>query len=271
MASETHEFTPVEAKSGFDFTTVFGLLVAVTLVVAAIFQGASPEGFIDYPSILIVVGGTLSLVVSCFTYMKLKVGMRQISGAFRSKSLPAQKVGVQLLVIADMARKKGILSTQELLLQLDGQPLLQQSLGMIVDGTPGDTVKQFIERSVVTEEDEAAISRTILRKAADLAPAMGLIGTLIGLVQMLANLDDPNSIGPAMAVALLTTFYGAVMANMIFTPLATKLDQVAEESGKVNQMYVFAIDSISRQDNPRRLEMMLNTVLSGNEKITFFE
>ena len=271
MATETPEITEVQAKSGLDLATVIGLLVAVVLVLAAIFQGAAPGGFIDYPSLMIVLGGTAGLVMTCYSFAKLKIGLRQVKSAFLSKNLPPQQVATLLLTIADQARKKGVLSIQEMLIALDNQPLLQQGLGMVVDGAQAEAVKEIVVQSIATEEDEAAISGTILRKAADLAPAMGLIGTLIGLVQMLANLDDPNSIGPAMAVALLTTFYGAVLANMFFTPLATKLDQNLENKTKISTMYIHAIDSIARQDNPRRLEMMLNTVLSDSEKVVFFD
>ena len=271
MAIETTEFTQVEAKAGLDLATVIGLLVAIALVLAAIFQGAAPGGFVDIPSVLIVVGGTFGLVTACYSFGKLKIGAKQVASAFMAKTLPAPQVAVQLLTVADQARKKGVLSIQEMLLTLDNQPLLQQGLSMVVDGTSPDVVKQIIAQSVASEEEEAAISGTILRKAADLAPAMGLIGTLIGLVQMLANLDDPNSIGPAMAVAMLTTFYGAVMANMLFTPLATKLDQNMDTKPQINAMYMYAIGSVAKQDNPRRLEMMLNTVLSDAEKINFFD
>ena len=271
MATDSTEVVEVQAKSGLDLATIIGLVVAVALVAAAIFQGAAPGGFIDIPSIMIVLGGTVGLVMACFSFAKLKIGGRQIKSAFVSQNLPPQQVAMQLLTIADHARKKGVLSIQEMLLALDNQPLLQQGLGMVVDGTQADAVKEIVVQSIATEEEEAGISGVILRKAADLSPAMGLIGTLIGLVQMLANLDDPNSIGPAMAVALLTTFYGAVLANMFFTPLATKLDQNLENRTKISTMYIHAIDSIARQDNPRRLEMMLNTILSDAEKVTFFD
>jgi chemotaxis protein MotA len=100
---------------------------------------------------------------------------------------------------------------------------------------------------------------------------MGLIGTLIGLVQMLGSLDDPSSIGPAMAVALLTTFYGAVLANMVFNPLAGKLERNSHIESTVSQIYTIGAASISRQENPRRLEMMLNTILPPDNRVAFFD
>ena len=100
---------------------------------------------------------------------------------------------------------------------------------------------------------------------------MGLIGTLVGLVQMLGNLDDPSSIGPAMAVALLTTFYGAILATMVFNPLASKLERNSDAEAMVNQIYAIGATSISRQENPRRLEMMLNTILPPVKRVNYFD
>ena len=100
---------------------------------------------------------------------------------------------------------------------------------------------------------------------------MGLVGTLIGLVQMLGNLDDPASIGPSMAVALLTTFYGAILANMVFAPLASKLERNSHEESTIYQLYMLAIGSIGRQENPRRLEMQLNSILPPSQRIRFYD
>lgn len=113
-------------------------------------------------------------------------------------------------------------------------------------------------------------SAGVLRKAAEVAPAMGLIGTLIGLVQMLGNLEDPAAIGPGMAIALLTTFYGAVLSNMMFSPLATKLERNSAEESLVANLYMLAAGSICRKENPRRLEMLFNAMLPPARQIQFF-
>jgi chemotaxis protein MotA len=110
-----------------------------------------------------------------------------------------------------------------------------------------------------------------MKKAGDIAPAMGLIGTLIGLVQMLGNLDDPSSIGPSMAVALLTTFYGAVLANMVFMPLAAKLERNSGEEELLNSVYMVGAVSIGRQENPRRLEMLINSILPPSKRVSYFD
>ncbi len=111
----------------------------------------------------------------------------------------------------------------------------------------------------------------ILRQAGTVAPAMGLIGTLIGLVQMLGNLDDPDSIGPSMAIAQLTTLYGAIMANMVFAPLAGKLERNSKEEAMLMGVYSMGAGSIGRQENPRRLETLINTLLPPAKRVQFFD
>ena len=111
----------------------------------------------------------------------------------------------------------------------------------------------------------------ILRRAGEVSPAMGLIGTLVGLVQMLGSLDSPERIGPAMSIALLTTLYGALMANVVFLPLASKLERNATVEQLANQIYIMAVASMGRQENPRRLEMLLNTMLPAGQQVRFFD
>lgn len=124
-----------------------------------------------------------------------------------------------------MARKKGVLALQNVVGSMQNEPFLHKGMLMVVDGTPGEEVESIMRRDLQATIQRHAKSTSVLRKMGEFAPAMGLIGTLIGLVQMLGNLDDPSTIGPSMAVALLTTFYGAVLANMVFLPLAAKLER----------------------------------------------
>jgi chemotaxis protein MotA len=142
---------------------------------------------------------------------------------------------------------------------------------MIVDGNPGKDAEVILRREMHSTVMRHSKSTSVLKKLGEFSPAMGLIGTLIGLVQMLANLDDPSSIGPAMAVALLTTFYGAVMANMIFLPLASKLERNSSEETLVNNIYLMGVASIGRKENPRRLEMLINSLLPPSQRIRYFD
>ena len=147
---------------------------------------------------------------------------------------------------------------------------LEQGINMVMDGTPGDEIERIMQREVQAFAQRQSRSVSVLRRAAEIAPAMGLIGTLVGLIQMLGNLEDPATIGPSMAVALITTFYGAILANMVFIPLASKMERNGAEDMLIQHLHVMAASSIGRQENPRRLEMLLNTILPASQRVDYF-
>ena len=173
--------------------------------------------------------------------------------------------------VAQMARRHGILSLQDVLDTLRFEPFLQKGVAMVVDGVPSEETEAILRRDVLAMMQRHARSASVLRRASELAPAMGLIGTLIGLVQMLSNLDDPSTIGPSMAIALLTTFYGAILANIVLVPLASKLERNSSLEELVNSIYVLGVASIGRQENPRRLEMLINSIMPPSSRIRFFD
>jgi len=254
-----------------DIATIIGLILGFILVAAAIVTGGSPGAFIDLPSILIVIGGTFAVTTISFSLGEIIKGQGLMLKAVFYKSPDPSAAALQVLELADLARKNGVLGMQESLKNLDNLPFLQKGLAMVVDGTPGDDVERVMRQEVRAMGERHAKSAGILRRAGEVAPAMGLIGTLVGLVQMLGNLDDPSTIGPSMAVALLTTFYGAVLANMVFNPLAAKLERNSAEEVLLNQVYLLGAGSIGRQENPRRLEMLLNTLLPPPKRVQYFD
>jgi chemotaxis protein MotA len=142
---------------------------------------------------------------------------------------------------------------------------------IVTDGYKPEEVEAMLAQELDALVERHRRSANILRRAAEISPAMGLIGTLIGLVQMLANLSDPESIGPAMAVALLTTFYGAIMGTAVLSPMAAKLERNSNEETMIRSLIMTAMSSIARQDNPRRLEMLLNGELPPSERIVYFD
>ncbi|MBF0248109.1 MAG: MotA/TolQ/ExbB proton channel family protein [Alphaproteobacteria bacterium] len=269
MADSNIQIT--KAKSVTDIATIVGLIGGFGLVIAAIFTGGSAGSFVNIPSVLIVVGGTLCITMMCFslseTMRTAKVVMKTMSYTARDPS----EAAIQVLQIAELARRQGVLSLQGILAQMESEPLLHKGMSMVVDGTPGEEVEAILTKDMHATIQRHQKSANVLKKAAEFAPAMGLIGTLIGLVQMLGNLADPSSIGPAMAVALLTTFYGAVMANMLFSPMAAKLERNSAEESLVNNVYVLGCVSVGRQENPRRLEMLLNSLLPPAKRVRYFD
>ena len=259
------------APRRMDLATLFGLIAALALIAVAIVMNGSPLAFIDVPAILMVVLGTFAVTAISYTGEELREAQPSFRQAMFRTEIDPRVAARRVLTLADKARKRGMLSLQGDLHGVRDAPFLQRSLSMLVDGLQVDE----IERNMTLEAHALAQGRhraaAILRRAAEVSPAMGLIGTLVGLVQMLGNLDSPERIGPAMSVALLTTLYVALMANVVFLPLASKLERNATVEQLVSQIYTMGVASMGRQENPRRLEMLLNTVLPAGQQIRYFD
>jgi chemotaxis protein MotA len=259
------------APRRMDLATLFGLIAALVLIAVAIVMNGSPLAFVDVPAILMVVLGTFAVTAISYTGEELREAQPSFRQAMFRAEIDPRVAARRVLTLADKARKRGMLSLQGDLYGVRDAPFLQRSLSMLVDGLQVDE----IERNMTLEAHALAQGRhraaAILRRAAEVSPAMGLIGTLVGLVQMLGNLDSPERIGPAMSVALLTTLYGALMANVVFLPLASKLERNATVEQLVSQIYTMGVASMGRQENPRRLEMLLNTVLPAGQQIRYFD
>lgn len=259
------------AKTSIDLATIGGLVAAFGLIAAAMVVGGSPLAFVDVPSILIVLLGTFAVTLVSFTIGEMIGAIKIFMKTLFQTSRDPSEAATQVLQLAEISRKSGVLSLQNVLEDLRAEQFLYKGVSLVVDGTPGEEVEAIMRRELngtLTRHQKGA---GILKKMGEVAPAMGLIGTLIGLVQMLGNLDDPAAIGPSMAVALLTTFYGAVMANIVFNPLAAKLERNSAEEAIVSTVFVMGAASIGRQENPRRLEMMINSVLPPAQRVAFFE
>ena len=271
MADELPNVRMGRVKHSIDLATIMGLTGGFGLVVAAIVHGGGASSFFDIPSILIVFGGTFGVTAICYTPSELfrtfQVLRKTVFYSIRDPS----EAAIQVLRLSETARRQGVLSLQAMLPTMIEEPFLHKGMSMVSDGTPGEEVEIIMQRDLLATQQRHIKSASVLRKAAEFAPAMGLIGTLIGLVQMLGRLDDPGSIGPSMAIALLTTFYGAVLANMVFSPLASKLERNSAEEALVNNVYMMGAASIGRQENPRRLEMLLNSVLPPAKRVQYFD
>ncbi len=267
---EAHiRIVPVRTK--IDAATVIGISCGFAMIVAAIVLGGSPESFINPPSVLIVIGGTFAITTACFSLADIANTFKIVSKTVFQSAREPDEAAMQVLQIAEIARKKGVLTLQNIMGSTESEPFLNKGLLMVVDGTPGNEIESILQRDIQATAERHIQSTSVLRKMGEFAPAMGLIGTLIGLVQMLGNLDDPKTIGPSMAVALLTTFYGAVLANMVFLPLAAKLEKNSREEALLNSVYMMAATSIGNQENPRRLEMLINSILPPARRIHYFD
>lgn len=256
---------------GLDMATVLGLAGAFLLIITAIVLGGSPMSFVNLPAILIVVAGTYAVTMVSFSARDVFQAQRSVSQAFFRRLEQPSEMTMMMLRLSDKARRDSPLSLQSILEQIDEEEYLYQALQMVVDTVPPDEIERVLRREMNSINQRTMQSVAVLRRAAEVSPAMGLIGTLVGLVQMLGNLTTPEAIGPGMAVALLTTFYGAILANMVFLPLASKLERNAGVEAQVKQIYALGAASIARQENPRRLEVALNATLPPTERVRFFD
>ncbi len=260
---------PSRSRS-IDIATVAGLSGGLALIVGAMFMSGSIGGFIDVPVVLIVFLGTVAVTSISFNLTDILRSQRVVAKSIFNISRDPAESALGSLQLAERARKDGVLSLQNYLDEGRGDPFLGRGLGLVIDGTPAGETERVMQTEMHAIAERHNKGADILRRAAEVAPAMGLIGTLVGLVQMLGNLDDPAAIGPAMAVALLTTFYGAVLGSMVFGPLAAKLERKSDKEALLNEIHLLAIVSVARQEHPRRLEVLLNTILPPAKRISYF-
>ena len=253
-----------------DQTTIIGLLVCIALIVAAVWMGQSKANFFNLPSVLIVILGTLAVTAVSYTHDELVEAMNIIKGSIVRLVPDFSEYATALVGISVIAKKKGLLSVTQHDGVLSKDIFLKQSMQLVADGFPANDIEAFLSQEIQTTMDKYKAAASVLRRASEIAPGMGLIGTLVGLVQMLSQLNSPETIGPAMAVALLTTFYGAIMGTVVLAPLAAKVERNANEDTLLKTLMITGAASMARQENPRRLEILLNSLLPESRRIRYF-
>ncbi len=248
-----------------DFASFIGILAGFGLIIGAIFTSGSLNAFIDIPSFIIVFGGTIgaSLVNYTFTeFIDLLNGINKI--LFKNKDDYLEKIHL-LVNLASKSRKNGILSIERDVEAID-DPFIKKGLQMLLDGAPSKVLEEVIDTELSFTSERHRFGYEILLSMGSYSPAMGLIGTLIGLVQMLQNLNDPKTIGPSMSIALITTFYGAIFANLLFMPLAGKLKRKSQKEILFKQILGIGICSIANGENPKILESRLLALFTQNQR-----
>jgi len=248
-----------------DLATVIGLISTMGMMGWAMWlsSNGSINMFYDFVSIVIVFGGSFTAVIMKFTFAQLADAMKAISKAFMFKIESPEELIEKAVQLADSARKGGFLALEEAEIP---NPFMQKGINMLVDGHDADVVRGTLEKDIelTYSRHEAAIA--VFKQLGDLGPAMGMIGTLIGLVAMLSNMSDPKAIGPAMAVALLTTLYGAIQANCIFLPLSEKMAVRNEEEKTNSELIMDAIMGIQDGQNPKVIESLLRNYLASKKR-----
>lgn len=242
---------------------IIGLVGAFAMVLMSMLLGGNMGMFINVPSVLIVFVGSIFVAMSKLTLEKF-LGVGSVVGkAFSFKMVTPEEMIDEIVELADAARKGGLLSLEG---RETSHEFLSKGIQLLVDGHDPEVVKQLLTKDMKMTSARHDEGTTFFIALGDVAPAMGMIGTLIGLVAMLANMDDPKAIGPAMAVALLTTLYGTLMATVVAIPIADKLKFRAMEEERIQKMVVDGLLSIQAGQNPRIIESMLKSYLPTSKR-----
>lgn len=247
-------------------TTIIGLVLGAAFIVISILigEGGALKSFWDPPSVLITVGGTIASTIAAYPWTSLKKLGPVIKTAFTKKKIDLYAEIDTILEIANTARREGLLALENNLSQIE-DPFLKKGIMLVVDGTDPEFVKTVMEAEIYFIQDRHAQCQAILDSMAAYAPAYGMIGTLIGLINMLKSLSETDSLGPSMSVALVTTFYGVILANLIFGPISKKLKVMTAEEALRKELLLEGLLSIQAGENPRIIQKRLFSFISRRE------
>lgn len=243
-----------------DLASLIGLLLALILVIGGIVVGGEPGAFINFPSLLVTVGGTFGATIMSNPMERIRGVGRVLKRAFINESPDLIGLVQTLVSFAEKARREGLLALEDDTSELDDE-FLRKSIQLVVDGTDPELVKGILDTEIGLLEERHSASKQMFDTMAELAPAFGMLGTLIGLIQMLRNLSDPDALGPGMAVALITTFYGSFMANVFCIPISRKLSVRSSEEVLSRELMVEGVLAIQAGENPRIVEEKLKVFL----------
>ncbi|MBO5997207.1 MAG: MotA/TolQ/ExbB proton channel family protein [Alphaproteobacteria bacterium] len=258
--------------SRFDFSVFFGLAGAFAFVAIGIGLYSSISAFLNLPALLIVFGGTLCAAMVSFSLTDVLRAFSSIFKLIFGFSASNPDVGSAIMRASDIVHTNGLLSLQKNYMKsIPARSFWADGLNLMIDGMTGAECDQIMRSRMMSTYATQMNGVSLLNKMAEIAPAMGLIGTLIGLVQMLSTLSDPSAIGPAMAVAMLTTFYGALFAYLFCLPIASRLEQVAEANLAQNQLCLIGFKAVDSGQNPRKTQMELNALLPKENQLNYFE
>ncbi len=251
-----------------DLGTLIGFIAATGLFVYTLVSGSDGDivgTFVDIPSIALVFGGAVFVTVASCRLERSLAFLKIMKNAFFNKGRDPADLIKRIVKLADVARREGILSLQNTISDIP-DPFLANGLQMVVDGTDAETIKSVLEMEFEAIDERHTEGKSVPDMIAKYAPAFGMIGTLIGLVVMLKNMDDVSKIGPGMAIALLTTLYGAALANLFALPLVDKLSAKHGEEMLYLEIARAGILGLQAGDNPRMLEMKLAVMLPPKER-----
>ena len=253
-----------------DIASILGLVICFAMVILGIATsgGLSTIGnFIDIPSVAITFGGAFSAILASYTLQEFLAGLKSFALIFKLPTVNTSEMIRKIIELSNIARKEGLLSLEEATAELDDE-FLKKGILLIVDGTDPELVRAIMETELISIENRHKSKISFWESVGTMGPAWGMIGTLVGLVNMLQNMSDPNSIGPSMATALITTLYGSLLANWICAPVANKLKNNNELELMEKEIMIEGLLSIQAGENPRVIEEKLKSFLAPAERVT---
>ncbi len=249
-----------------DLATIIGWSAGMFLVISgAVVTGLSPLALWDIPSVLITFGGGFFASMAANDFSTAMGSTKVFKLALRAQKYNVSEAIVMLVSFSEKARREGLLSLEDDLEELDDQ-FLKKGLQLVVDGTDPELVRVIMEAELEALEGRHAVAKKFFDDLGSITPAFGMVGTLIGLIQMLGNLEDKSAIGPGMAAALITTFYGSLGANLFFIPIAKKLELRGNEESVMKKVMIEGTLSIQSGDNPRIVKEKLASFLKPAER-----
>ena len=246
-----------------NLSSIIGIIAGLFFIIISILITGDLSRYYSLDSVMIVFGGVISSTMVAYSFKQLKQSLPIMKDAFKKPDIDLVKDSERIIELANTARREGLLALDG---EDFGEKILQKGMELVIDGTDPSLVKDILEleTALVEEKDELAIK--ILLSASAFSPAFGMVGTLIGLINMLAFLDDVATLGPSMATALVTTFYGVILANLFFTPLANKLKTAAALRQTRYAMMMEGILSIQNGENPRIIKEKLDAFIADRNE-----
>lgn len=248
-----------------DVFTPVGIFLGVAVIFLAIYFAGGFDGvlgFISLSSFIIVVGGLFASLFVGFGANEMKSMFTVLHTTFRRKDIPVQEFISTLVHLSRTSRTEGIVIGLENEMKQATDPFLKRGLRLVIDGYDEETIRKMMMMDIEAMRKRHARGQQIMTKAGELSPAWGMVGTIIGLVLMLQQLNNPHELGPAIAIALITTFYGVLLANLVFNPIANKLELLTEEEVFLKEVIIDALISIRNEEGPALLRDKLHMLLT---------
>lgn len=251
-----------------DIASILGLVICLGMVFVGIITSGGIGSFgsyIDLPSVAITIGGSFAAILASYSLQDFIAGLKSFALIFKVPAINTSEMIKKIIELSNTARKEGLLSLEEASAEIDDE-FLKKGILLIVDGTDPELVRAIMETELISIESRHKSKISFWESVGSMGPAWGMIGTLVGLVNMLNNMSDPSSIGPSMATALITTLYGSLLANWICAPVASKLKNNNEAEIMEKEIMIEGLLSIQAGENPRVIEEKLKSFLAPADR-----